>query len=314
MEKTPQRETKGAAWSGPFVAGVVSLLFYGALFLVPLIGGFVALLSPLPLVRELAFGRPAFAAWGWVLVVLVGVALVAPSSWVVMAAAGYLLVAVWPSVSVEAWQRRSWPTGRWLAVLTLGAWALVSGVAAAFLGPDKVTEKLPQMAVQWVQEHDQAAQLWGLGKSELLQAAAALAGYLSPFLVAVYVMGVGLLLWSKLPLLGFVQGRESFLFYASDEWLPLGFVTGGLGWVFAPGVWGWLSANLLACVLALYFVHGTAIILTYLGPRWGSSRWIRMAVVVLGIQVPIAFIYAGLGLLDSFIKLRPSPNNEGSSS
>lgn len=314
MEGTPPRETKGAAWSGPFVAGVVSLLFYGTLFLVPLIGGFVALLSPLPLVREQALGRPAFAAWGWVLVVLVGTALLAPSHWLVFAATGYLLVAVWPAVSVEAWQRRAWSTGRWLAVLTLGAWFLVSGVAAAFWGPDRVAFQLQQLGVNWVQGQEQAARLWGLGESELLQAAAAMAGYLLPFLVAVYVMGAGLLLWSKLPLLGFVRGRESFLTYTSEEWLPLGFVAGGLGWVFAPGVWGWLSANLLACVLALYFVHGTAIILTYLGPRWGSSRWVRMAVVVLGIQVPIAFIYAGLGLLDSFVKLRPSPDNEGSSS
>lgn len=314
MEETPQRETKGAVWSGPFVAGVASLLFYGALFLVPLIGGFVALFSPLPLLREQALGRPAFAAWGWVLVVLVGGALVAPSSFLVLAATGYLLVAVWPAVSVEAWQRRAWPPGRWLAVLTLGAWALVSSVAVAFLNPEKVTEKLPQLVVQWVQDHDSAARFWGLGESDLLQAAAAMAGYLAPFLVAVYVMGVGLLLWSKLPLLGFVEGRESFLTYTSEEWLSLGFVAGGLGWVFAPGVLGWLAANLLACVLALYFVHGTAIILAYLGPRWGSSRWVRMIVVVLGIQVPIAFIYAGLGLLDSFVKLRPLPNNEGSSS
>ncbi|MFN3413323.1 MAG: hypothetical protein ACK42L_04600, partial [Thermoanaerobaculum sp.] len=118
MEGTSHRENKGAAWSGPFVAGVVSVFFYGALFLVPLIGGFVALMSPLPLVRELALGRPALAAWGWVLVVLVGTALVAPSSWLVLAAAGYVLVAVWPAVSVELWQRRPWPTGRWLAVLT----------------------------------------------------------------------------------------------------------------------------------------------------------------------------------------------------
>ncbi|MFZ5804707.1 MAG: hypothetical protein ACOY7U_07615 [Acidobacteriota bacterium] len=314
MEGTSHRENKGAAWSGPFVAGVVSLLFYGALFLVPLIGGFVALLSPLPLVRELALGRPAFTAWGWVLVVLVGGAFLAPSSWLTLAVTGYLLVAVWPTVSVEVWQRRPWSTGRWLAILTLGAWAVASSVAAAFLGPERVAEELPQLTVRWMLGHQQTAKLWGLGESELLQAVAGMLGYLTPFLVAIYVMGVGLLLWSKLPLLGFAQGRESFLAYVSEEWLPLGFVVGGLGWVFAPGAWGWLAANLLACVLALYFVHGTAIILAYLGPRWGSSRWVRMAVVVLGIQVPIAFIYAGLGLLDSFVRLRPSSDNEGSSS
>lgn len=314
MGGVPPGAGRGAAWSGPFVAGLASLLFYGALFLVPLIGGFVALLSPLPLVRELALGRPTFASWGWVLVVLVGAAFLLPGGATWLLAAGYLLVAAWPAVTVEVWQRRSWPTGRWLAGLTLGTWGVASVMALAFFGPAAVADELPQAMVQWVRGHDQAAQLWGMGRSELLQAAASMVGYLAPFLVAVYVMGAGLWLWSRLGPLGFSQGQEPFIAYASEEWLPLGFVIGGLGWVFAPGVWGWLAANLLATVLALYFVHGTAIILAYLGPRWGSSRWVKMVVVVLGIQVPLAFLYAGLGLLDSFVKLRPTPGNEGSSS
>lgn len=314
MEGTPLRAGKGAAWSGPFVAGLVSLAFYAALFLVPLIGGFVGLLSPLPLVRELALGRPGFVAWGWVLVVLVGAALALPEATTWLLAAGYLLVAVWPAVAVEAWPRRSWSAGRWLAILTLGAWAMASSVAVGFFGPERVAEALPKLMWEWVQEHDQAARIWGLGRSELLQAAAGMVGYLAPFLVAAYVMGAGLWLWSRLGSFGFSRGQEPFATYASEEWLPVGFVIGGVGWVFAPGMVGWLAANLLATVVALYFVHGTAIILAYLGPRWGNNRWVRVAVVVVGIQVPLAFIYAGLGLLDSFVKLRPSPGNEGSSS
>lgn len=314
MDGVPPGSRRGAAWSGPLVAGVASLLFYGALFLVPLVGGFVALLSPLPLVRELVLGRPAFAAWGWVLVVLVGAALVLPHGITVILAAGYLLVAVWPTVAVELWQRRPWPAGRWLAVVTLGTWVMASLVAAAFFGPFTVAEELPQVVVRWVQDHQREAQFWGMGRSELVLAAASMVGYLAPFLVAAYVMAAALWLWSRLSLMGFPGGRETFLAYASEEWLPLGFVIGGLGWVFAPGVWGWLAANLLATVLALYFVHGTAIILAYLGPRWGNNRWVRMAVVVVGIQVPLAFLYAGLGLLDSFVKLRPKVDDEGSSS
>ncbi|MGC8915857.1 MAG: DUF2232 domain-containing protein [Thermoanaerobaculum sp.] len=296
------------------MAGIVSLLFYAALFLVPLVGGFVALLSPLPLARELSLRRPAMAAWGWVLVTLTGAALLLPGFLPPLVAAGYLLVAVWPVVAVEVGERRGWPAGRWLAVLTLGAWALATAFASAFFGLGEVAEALPRWAARWVAEHGEAAKLWGLGQAELMQTAAGFAGYLAPFLAAVYVMGEGLWLWSRLPLLGLGQNRQPFVAYASEEWLPLGFVVGGLGWVFAPGFWGFCAANLLATVLALYFVHGTAIILAYLGPRWGSNRWVRMAVVVLGIQVPLAFVYAGLGLLDSFVNLRPKPDNEGSSS
>ncbi|MCX7895179.1 MAG: YybS family protein [Thermoanaerobaculum sp.] len=301
----------GTRWSGPFVAGALSLLFFAALFLVPLLGGFIGLLAPVPLVREVGLGRPGLLAWGWVLVVLVGAAVVFPRVETVLLAAGYLLLAAWPTFLVEHGQRRPRAPGRWLAFLTLGAWSFASVVVAGLVGFSRVQEQLPALAVSWAQEHGQAAALWTLGRPEVLQLAASLAGYLTPFLVAVYVMTAGLWLRAQLSQLGFSPKPEPFLRFTSEEWLPVGFILGGLGWVFAPGVWGWLAANLFATVLALYFVHGTAVILAFLGPRWGTSRWVRMAVVVLGIQVPLAFVYAGLGLLDSFVKLRPKEDHEG---
>jgi hypothetical protein len=299
-------------FSGPFWAGLASLVFYAALLAVPLLGAFLGLMSALPLVREQALGRTPFLAWGWVLVVLAGAALAAGGESLGLLAAGYLLVAVWPAVTVELWQRRGWSSGRWLAVLTLGAWGFASALAMGWFGAAHVGELLAKGAVAWVEAHQEAVRFWSFGQTELVVDGASLAGYLVPAIAATYVMAAGLWLRPRLGLLGFSLGREPFASYASEEWLPFGFVVGGFGWAFASGVWGWLAANLLAVVVALYFVHGAAIILAVLGPKVGANRWVRAAVVVLGVQVPLLFFYAALGLVDSFVKLRRAKEDEGS--
>lgn len=298
-------------FSGPFLAGLASLSFYSALVFVPLVGIFFGLFSPLPLVRELAWGRSPLLAWGWVLVALAGTALATHSLLLAVYASGYLLLAAWPTVTVEWWQRRVWPTGRWLAIVTLGSWIFVSLLAIALAGDGQVGEFFSQQAVSWVEANRNFAQFWTLGRQQLMVSAASLGGYLLPSLAAMYTMGLGL--WLRPRLSGLGKGKEPFASYASEEWLPLGFVAGALGWAFAPGVWGWLSANLLVTVVALYFVHGTAILLAFLGPKLGNNRWIKAAVVVFGVQLPVAFLYAALGLFDSFVKLRRPTGDEGSS-
>lgn len=297
--------------SGPVLAGVASLSFYSAIVFVPAVGIFLGLFSPLPLIRELASGRSPLLAWGWVLVVLAGIALATQSLFLGLYTSGYLLLAAWPVATVEWWQRRVWTTGRWLAIVTLGSWIFASLLAIGLAGGGQVGEFFSQQAVSWVEANRNFAQFWTLGRQELMVSAASLVGYLSPALAAMYTMGLGLWLRPRLVFPGFERGKEPFARYASEEWLPLGFVAGALGWVFAPGIWGWLSANLLVTVVALYFVHGTAILLAYLGPKLGSNRWIKAAVVVFGVQLPVAFLYAALGLLDSFVKLRRT--DEGSS-
>jgi len=299
-------------FSGPFVAGLASLAFFTALLVVPLLGAFVGLWSALPLVREHALGRAAFLAWGWVLVLLVGATLAAGGGPLGILAAGYLLVAVWPAVTVELWQRRGWSTGRWLAVLTLGAWGFSSALALGWFGTGNVGEALAEGAAAWLKAHKQAAGFWFLGQADMVISGASLAGYLAPAIAAAYVMVAGLWLRPRLGLLGLPLGREPFTSYASEEWLPLGFVVGSFGWVFAGGALGWLAANLLAVVVALYFVHGAAIICAMLGPNLGANRWVRAAVVVVGVQVPLAFLYAALGLVDSFVKIRRVKEDEES--
>ncbi len=312
MEPSTESRAAWGRFSGPFVAGLSSLLFFGALLVVPLLGAFVAFFAPLPLLREEVLGRSSFLAWGWVLVILVGATLASKDRLLLFLAAGYLLVAVWPTVGAKACARRGWPVGRWLAVHTLASLAFASALALAWVGSGEVGEELARLAVDWVQAHQQAASFWSLGRPELVSAGAGLTGYLAPALVAIYLMAAGLWLRPRLHLLGLGPAGQPFTRYASEEWLPLGFVAGALGWALASGNVRWVAANLLVTVIALYFVHGAAIILSYLGPNLGANRWVRAAVVVLGAQVPLAFLYAALGLLDSFVKLRREDDSEGS--
>ena len=132
----------------------------------------------------------------------------------------------------------------------------------------------------------------GAGGEELVARATRTVAYLAPSLAASYVLAGALWLRPRLPLLGLPRGGEPFPLYSSDEWLPVGFAVGGLGWVFAPEPYKWLAANLLVTVLGLYFVHGLAIILFHLGRRFGSNRWVRLGVVVLaGVAISVDWIF-----------------------
>jgi hypothetical protein len=151
----------------------------------------------------------------------------------------------------------------------------------------------------------------GAGGEELVAQALHMAAYLAPSFTALYVLTAALWLRPRLPLLGMARGAEPFPLYTSEEWLPVGFALGGLGWVFAPEPAKWLAANLLVTVLGLYFVHGLAIILFYLGRRFGENRWVRLGVMVFALQVPVALVFSALGLADSFFRLRRGGADDG---
>jgi uncharacterized protein YybS (DUF2232 family) len=297
----------------PGMAGLFSLLLFASLRVFPPVGIFLALLAPLPLVHVVATGRPSFAAWGWVAVVLMGAVLVWHEPWMVVAASGYLLVAVWPAVSVETWVRRPWTTGRWAAIVTLAALGIAAGVMAAVFYPAPPAEAFARIVTSRSAEVSETVKLLGEanGAEELVAKAIRFATYLAPALVAQYVLTAALWLRPRIALLGLPRGSEPFTLYASEEWLPVGFALGGLGWVFAPEPVKWLAANLLVTVLGLYFIHGLAIILFYLGRRFGGNRWIRLGVVVFALQVPVALMFSALGLTDTFFRLRRSGNDDG---
>jgi uncharacterized protein YybS (DUF2232 family) len=294
------------------MAGLFSLLVFASLILLPFIGVFLALLAPLPLVHVVATGRPSFLAWGWVAVGLVGAVLVWHQTWMVAAATGYLLVAVWPTVSIETWLRRQWTTGRWAAVVALVALAISAGVMIAVFYPAAPAEALGDIFTRNSGTNDLVRKLGeASGGEELMAQAIRLVAYLAPSAVALYVLWVVFWLRPRLPLLGLPRGSESIAQYASEEWLPVAFAVGGLGWVFAPEPAKWLAANLLVAVLGLYFVHGLAIIFFHLGRRFGENRWVRLGVVVFALQVPVALVVSALGLTDSFFRLRRGGADDG---
>ena len=291
---------------GPGMAGLFSLLVFASLPLLPILGVFLALLAPLPLVHVVAGGRTSFVAWGWVAVGLVSAVFLFRAPWLVALCVGYLLVAVWPAVSVETWVRRQWSTGRWAAIVALVALGVVSVVVTAALWPTMPGEGLIQLFARLWAGASQLVKVLGegAGGEELMARAMQVVAYLTPSMAAMYVLSGALWLRPRLPLLGLPRGSEPFPLYTSEEWLPVGFVVGGLGWVFAPEPYKWLAANLLVTVLGLYFVHGLAIILFYLGRRFGMNRWVRLGVVVLALQIPVALVFSALGLADTFFGLR----------
>lgn len=295
------------------MAGLFSLLVFASLPLLPILGVFLALLAPLPLVHVVAGGRTSFVAWGWVAVGLVSAVFLFRAPWLVALCVGYLLVAVWPAVSVETWVRRQWSTGRWAAIVALVALGVVSVVVTAALWPTMPGEGLIQLFARLMAGASQLVKVLGegAGGEELMARAMQVVAYLTPSMAAMYVLSGALWLRPRLPLLGLPRGSEPFPLYTSEEWLPVGFVVGGLGWVFAPEPYKWLAANLLVTVLGLYFVHGLAIILFYLGRRFGMNRWVRLGVVVLALQIPVALVFSALGLADTFFGLRRGGADDG---
>jgi hypothetical protein len=295
-------------WFGPGTAGVFSLLAFGSIALLPPIGLFVAMLAPLPLIHLAATGRPSFMAWGWVAVGLVAAVLLFDQPLLVGVCVGYLLVAAWPATAVEIWLRRSWSSGRFVAIVTLLPLFVVAGVLTALFWPAPVAPALEKLMAP------AATQAAGMLRAAFGHAGAAgeestalvlhWAAYLIPATAALYIMSCALWLRPRLPLLGLARGTEPFAEYASEEWLPVGFAIGGLGWVFLPEPGKWLAANLLVTVLGLYFVHGMAIILFYLGRRLGANRWVKTGVALFGLMSPAALLFSVLGLTDTFFRLR----------
>jgi len=283
-----------------------SLLVFASLPLLPILGVFLALLAPLPLVHVMAGGRTSFLAWGWVAIGLVSAVFLFRAPWLVALCVGYLLVAVWPAVSVETWLRRQWSTGRWTAIVALVAMGVVAAVVTGMFWPTLPGEGLIQLFTRMMAGASELVKALGesAGGEELMARAMRTVAYLTPALAAMYVLTGALWLRPRLPLLGLPRGSEPFPLYTSEEWLPVGFVVGGLGWVFAAEPYKWLAANLLVTVLGLYFVHGLAIILFYLGRRFGMNRWVRLGVVVLALQIPVALVFSALGLADTFFGLR----------
>jgi hypothetical protein len=299
---------------GPAGAGAFSLLAFASLPLVPLFGAFFALLTPLPLVHLHASGRTSALGWGWVAVVLAGAALVWQTPWLAAACVGYLLLGAWPALTVEWWGRREWRAGRWAALVTLVALGVLALSLMVAFHPEAPGDGLARALSAGTGEAlELIRQLGASGNEELFARATQLTAYLLPAVGGLYVLASALWLRPRLPLLGLERGGEPFAAFASEEWLPVGFALGGLGWVYAAGNLKWLATNLFVTVLGLYFVHGLAIIHFYLGRRLAANRWVRIVVALFAMQIPVAVFLSALGLADSFVVLRRGQkSDEGS--
>jgi len=300
---------------GPALAGFLSFAALASLAFVPLLGALFAMLAAVPLVYLVAEGRPSLLGWGWVAVLLAGAALLWQSVWLAAVLLAYLLLAVLPAVAVEAWLRHPWPTGRWAAGITGVALAAIAAFAVAVYYPAHPAEALTERLQAAI---DEAAKTFGalgggLGAADLLAQGVRLSAYLAPALGALFVLSAALWLRPRLPLLGLPRGEEPFALFTSEEWLPLAFAAGGLGWVFAPPLAKWLATNLFIAVLGLYFLHGMAIIHFYLGRRLGTNRWVRLAVALIALQIPVALALSALGLTDAFVRLRRGGAYDGGS-
>lgn len=298
---------------GPGLAGALSLLVFLSLPLVPLLGVLTAVLSPLPLLQLLAASGGTLAGWGWVMIALLGLALATGWPWVIGVATGYLVVAAWPAFSVELWVRRRWSSGRWLAVVSGGALAVLVGVLIALSHPESPADTVARLLAPSAATSPDLARVLGVSRwagEEMMASALTAVSTLAPAIAALYVAAVALWLRPRLPVLGLPVGREPFAAFSSEEWLPVAFVAGGLGWVFASGLAKWISVNLLVVVAGLYFVHGLAIIHHYLGRRLAANRLVRVVVGVLAVQMPLALVVAAAGLTDAFVRLRRSSRDE----
>jgi uncharacterized protein YybS (DUF2232 family) len=300
---------------GPALAGFLSLAALASMIFVPFLGVFIALVAALPLVQLIAEGRPSILGWGWVAVALAGAALLWQGPLLSAALLAYLLLAVLPAVAVEAWLHRPWSTGRWAAGINAIALVAVSGFLIALFYPappaDEIARRLQAALAETMQAMGGLPN--GAAAGELLAQGVQIAAYLAPALAASYVLSAALWVRPRLPLLGLPRGEEPFAQFTSEEWLPLAFAIGGLGWVFATGLAKWLATNLFVAVLGLYFLHGLAIIHFYLGRRFGTNRWVRLAVALFALQIPVALALSALGLTDAFVRLRRGGATDGGS-
>jgi Predicted membrane protein (DUF2232) len=295
---------------GPLGSGLVSLLLYSSLFVLPFLGIVVAPFGVIPVLHLAARRRSGVTAWGWVAVLLAGAAVAGGGVAAVVFLCGYLLLIAVPSLSVDLRVRSQWTDGRWVAVTTVAASLLALCVVAALSWP-----KAPVAATsEWLRATgQQAIELYrkagvASGNLELaLDASERVLAWVLPSLPVAYLVAVLFWLRPRLPVLGFEIEAVHFEEYRGDEWLPVLFAVAGLGVLVLGGTPRWAAINLLAVTLILYFVHGLAIIRAHLVRFVGRGWLVRWGVALLCLQVPLPIFVAGLGIVDSFHSLRPRP-------
>jgi hypothetical protein len=303
----PRRRRLGVVASAAF-----SLLLVASLYVLFPIGALIAPLGMIPVLHAQAGGRHGVFVWGPVvgLLMVAGVAGFGAVALPVLAA--YMLVVVVPSAGIDLWPRAKWTEGRWAAV------SVVAGLVlslAAFAGA--AWPQAPQAAaLDWLrtgveQSLEQTPEaLAGVGEVQL-DLMERVGSWILPSLPVAYLVAVLFWIRPRLPLLGFRLPVGPFEAYRSDEWLPAAFAAAGGATLLLDGTPRWVALNALVAVLALYFVHGLAIIRAHLA-RFVGRRWfVRWGVTLLCLWGPLPPIVSMLGLTDSFWDLRRRAEDDG---
>jgi len=295
---------------GPLGSGVVSILLFASLFVLPFFGMVVAPLGVIPVLQLAGRGEAGFRAWGWVVILLAALAVAGGGVRALLVLAGYVLIIVVPAVSAEVWQRERWSEGRWAALTVLAGGVLAMAALAALAWPTSPVEA----SAQWLHKAGEyAVQIYrnaGVSGGDLqlaLDATERTMAWLLPSLPIAYLAAILFWIRPRLSLLGFAVTTGGFEEYRSDDWLSLLFAAGGLGTVFLSGTPRWVAVNVLAATLILFFVHGLAIIRAHLARFVGRGWLVRWGVALICLQVPLPLFVAALGIVDSFHSVRPRP-------
>jgi len=299
---------------GPVASGLISLFLAGSFVLLGPIALIIAPLAIIPVLRFEAERGGSTLIWGPVVVILVAAASAGGGVVALGVLAAYLLVVVVPTISVVVWRTSGWPEGRWAAATVLGFAMMLVVVGVMATLPEGPVEAVAHWTRAAAEDAGELYTTMGLGRGEVQRAmdqAQWVVAWTLPSMLVFYLVGVLFWIRPRLTMLGFDLPIGAFESYRSDEWLPAAFALSGMGAVVLGGTWRWVALNLLLSVLALYFVHGLAIIRAHLA-RWIGRGWLaRWGVAILALQMPLPAVVVLLGLVDAFRPLRPQLNEDG---
>jgi hypothetical protein len=302
---------------GVVASGALSLFLVSSLLLIFPLGLLIAPLGLVPVAQQVVVGRQGVAAWGWVVALLLalavgGLTVIGVHAGLFLAA--YCLVVVLPAASIEVWQSARWDEGRWAAMTSLVGSVLCLAVVGFLARPQSPIEALTAWWHEAAVMAEQAYQEVGVSSGQLelaLDAAATIVPWTLPSIPVAYLVVILFWIRPRLPMLGFSRPVEPFERFQLEEWLPAGFAVTGLASLVLAGTPRWVAVNLLIAVLMLYFVQGLAIIRAHLA-RWIGRGWlVRWGVVLLCLQGPLPLVVAALGIADGFYSLRPRTGDDG---
>jgi len=310
--ETPDKEPFLPVRQGVVTAGLLSLLLYLSLLGLPLLGVFVAPMAAVPVIQVRAGGRPPVLAWGWPALLLATVAVAGGGTTALGVLVGYLFLVALPATTAEWWSDGGWTEGRWVVVTTVLGLVLVLALTVALSGGDPVGATRAWIHRAGLQAEPMYLDL-GFGRGEIalmLDRAERTLGWVLPGMVTGYLVMTVFWLRPRLPFVGLPVETAPFESYRNDEWLPAVFALAGAGTVLLDGVPRWIAVNALVVVLILCFVQGLAIIRAHVARFVGRGLLVRWGLGLICLQVPLVFLVAALGMVDSFRSLRPAAGTD----